>query len=118
MPAALTGFFAVLTVSGSARFLVPVAVVVLLVAWRRFEALLVGLGAHGNARRLGLEGDRRTGPPCVVGSAVVLGFQLPQRTHARHASSPQMPHMEGLAEDGCSDHRHGQSQPPGDRFEP
>ncbi len=45
VPAALNGFFAVVTFSGSARFLVPVAVmaaVALLVARRRFEALLVG----------------------------------------------------------------------------
>ena len=44
VPAALTGFFAVITFSGSARFLVPVAAmtaVALLVARRRFEALLV-----------------------------------------------------------------------------
>ena len=44
LPAALNGFFAAVTFSGSARFLVPVAViaaVVLLVAKRRFEALLV-----------------------------------------------------------------------------
>ena len=45
VPAALNGFFAVVTISGSAKFLMPVAVVVaiaLLVARRRFEALLVG----------------------------------------------------------------------------
>ena len=45
VPAALTGFFAVVTSSGSARFLVPViamTAVALLVARRRFEALLVG----------------------------------------------------------------------------
>ena len=45
VPAALNGFFAVITFSGSARFLVPVAVVAakaLLVARRRFEAVLVG----------------------------------------------------------------------------
>ena len=45
VPAALNGFFAAVTFSGSARFLVPVAVmaaVVLLVARRRFEAVLVG----------------------------------------------------------------------------
>ena len=45
VPAALNGFFAVVTLGGSARFLVPVAVVaavVLLVTRRRFEALLVG----------------------------------------------------------------------------
>ena len=44
VPAALTGFFAVVTFSGSARFLVPLAAmtaVALLVARRRFEALLV-----------------------------------------------------------------------------
>jgi len=45
VPATLNGFFAVITFSGSARFLLPVAVVVtlaLLAAQRRFEALLVG----------------------------------------------------------------------------
>ncbi len=45
VPAALDGFFAVVTFSGSARFLVPVAIiaaVAMLVARRRFEALLVG----------------------------------------------------------------------------
>ena len=45
VPAALNGFFAALTFSGSAPFLVPVAVVAavaLLVALRRFEAVLVG----------------------------------------------------------------------------
>ncbi len=45
VPAALNGFFTVVTFSGSARFLVPVAVVAavaLLVARRQFEALLVG----------------------------------------------------------------------------
>jgi undecaprenyl-diphosphatase len=45
VPAALHGFFPVVTFSGSARFLLPVAVVAtiaLLVARRRFEALLVG----------------------------------------------------------------------------
>lgn len=45
VPAALNGFFALVTFSGSARFLVPVAVitaVALLGARRRFEALLVG----------------------------------------------------------------------------
>ena len=45
VPAALHGFFALVTFSGSARFLLPVAAVAitaLLVARRRFEALLVG----------------------------------------------------------------------------
>ena len=45
VPAALNGFFAAVTLSGSAIFLVPVAAVAtvtLLVARRRFEALLVG----------------------------------------------------------------------------
>ena len=45
VPAALNGFFAVVTLSGSAKWLVPlaaVAAVALLVAGRRFEALLVG----------------------------------------------------------------------------
>lgn len=45
VPAALNGFFAVVTFSGSARFLVPVAVVAamaLLIARRHFEAVLVG----------------------------------------------------------------------------
>ena len=45
VPAALNGFFAVVTFSGSAKFLVPVAAVAataLLVVRRRFEALLVG----------------------------------------------------------------------------
>ena len=45
VPAALNGVFAAFTFSGSARFLVPVAVVAavaLLVARRRFEAVLVG----------------------------------------------------------------------------
>ncbi len=45
VPAALNRFFAVVTFSGSARFLLPVAVVAalaLLVARRRFEAVLVG----------------------------------------------------------------------------
>ena len=45
VPAALNGFFAWVTVSGSARFLMPVTVVsatALLVARRRFEAVLVG----------------------------------------------------------------------------
>ena len=45
VPAALNGFFAVVTFSGSATFLMPVAVVVaiaLLVARRHFEAVLVG----------------------------------------------------------------------------
>ncbi len=45
VPAALNGFFAAVTFSGSARLLVPVAVmatIALLVARRRFEALLVG----------------------------------------------------------------------------
>jgi undecaprenyl-diphosphatase len=45
VPAALTGFFGAVTWSGSARALVPasgVAVVALLVARRRFEALLMG----------------------------------------------------------------------------
>ena len=44
VPAALDGFFEVVTLSGSARFLVPlsaVAAVALLVARRRFEALLM-----------------------------------------------------------------------------
>ena len=46
VPAALNGFFAVVTFSGSAKFLMPVAAVAaiaLLVARRRFEALLVGV---------------------------------------------------------------------------
>ena len=45
VPAALTGFFATVTLSGSANFLVPAGVlvtVVLLIARRRYEALLVG----------------------------------------------------------------------------
>ena len=45
VPAALNGFFAVVTSSGSARFLVPVAVVAaiaLIAARRHFEAVLVG----------------------------------------------------------------------------
>lgn len=45
VPSALNGFFAVVTISGSARFLMPVAAVAsiaLLVARRRFEAVLVG----------------------------------------------------------------------------
>ena len=45
VPAALNGFFAVVTLSGSAKLLVPlaaVAAVALLVAGHRFEALLVG----------------------------------------------------------------------------
>ncbi len=45
VPAALTGFFAAVTLIGSAKFLMPmagVAVFVLLVARRRFEALLMG----------------------------------------------------------------------------
>ena len=45
VPAALDTFFAVVTFSGSARFLMPVAVVAavaLLVVRRRFEAVLVG----------------------------------------------------------------------------
>ena len=45
VPAALNGFFAVLTFSGSARVLVPlagVATIALLVARRRFEAVLIG----------------------------------------------------------------------------
>lgn len=44
VPAALNGFFAIITLSGSARFLVPFAVltaITLLVARRRFEAVLV-----------------------------------------------------------------------------
>lgn len=46
VPAALNGFFELVTFSGSARFLVPVSVVAataLLVARRRFEALLVSV---------------------------------------------------------------------------
>ena len=46
VPAALNGFFAVVTFSGSAKFLMPLAAaaaIALLVARRRFEALLVGL---------------------------------------------------------------------------
>ena len=45
MPSALNGFFAAVTFSGSARFLMPVAIIsalALLVARRRFDALLVG----------------------------------------------------------------------------
>ena len=45
VPAALNGFFAVVTFSGSARFLVPVAVMAalaLFLARRRFETVLVG----------------------------------------------------------------------------
>ena len=45
VPSVLTGFFGLVTLSGSASFLVPVtvaAVVALLVARRRFEALLLG----------------------------------------------------------------------------
>ena len=45
VPAALNGFFAAVTLSGSAGFLVPIAAIVtgaLLVARRRFEAVLVG----------------------------------------------------------------------------
>ena len=45
VPAALNGFFAVVTFTGSAKFLMPVAVVAamaMLAARRRFEALLVG----------------------------------------------------------------------------
>lgn len=45
VPAALNGFFAVITISGSAKFLIPLAalgVVVFLVARRRFEAMLLG----------------------------------------------------------------------------
>ena len=45
VPAALNGFFAIVTISGSARFLMPVAVVAataLFVARRRFEAVLLG----------------------------------------------------------------------------
>jgi hypothetical protein len=45
VPAALNAFFAMVTFSGSARFLLPVAVVfalALLAARRQFEALLVG----------------------------------------------------------------------------
>lgn len=45
VPAALNGFFAVVTISGSAKFLMPIAVVAvisLLLARRHFEALLVG----------------------------------------------------------------------------
>ncbi len=45
VPAALNGFFALVTLSGSAAFLVPVAVaaaIALLVARRHFEAFLVG----------------------------------------------------------------------------
>ena len=48
VPSALHGVFAVVTLSGSATFLVPVAVVavvVLFVARHRFEALLVGASA-------------------------------------------------------------------------
>lgn len=48
VPAALNGFFAVITYSGSAKFLVPLAAmsaVVLLVARRRFEAVLLGASA-------------------------------------------------------------------------
>lgn len=45
VPAALTGFFAAVTLSGSAAFLVPAGAlmtVALLIARRRYEALLVG----------------------------------------------------------------------------
>ena len=45
VPSGLNGFFAAVTISGSARFLMPVAVmaaVALLVARHRFEALMVG----------------------------------------------------------------------------
>lgn len=45
VPAALNGFFAVVTFSGSARFLIPIAFVAataLLLARRRFEAVLLG----------------------------------------------------------------------------
>ena len=45
VPSAMNGFFTVVTISGAARFLVPstvVVAVVLLLARRRFEALLVG----------------------------------------------------------------------------
>jgi len=45
VPSAINGLFAVVTISRSARFLVPLAGVVaagLLLARRRFEALLVG----------------------------------------------------------------------------
>lgn len=48
IPSALNGFFSVVTLSGSAKLLVPVAVVAavsLLVARRRFEAVLVGASA-------------------------------------------------------------------------
>jgi len=48
VPSTMHDFFAMVTLSGSARFLVPVAVVaavVLFVARRRFEALLVGASA-------------------------------------------------------------------------
>ena len=46
VPAALNGFFAVVTFSGSAKFLMPLAAlaaITLFVARRRFEALLIGL---------------------------------------------------------------------------
>ena len=45
VPAALNGFFTVVTFSGSARFLMPLAAmaaIALLVAQRRFEAVLLG----------------------------------------------------------------------------
>lgn len=45
VPAALNGFFAVITISGSAKLLIPMAAVgavVFLVARRRFEAVLLG----------------------------------------------------------------------------
>ena len=92
VPAALNGFFAVFTFSGSARFLVPIAVmaaVVLLVSRRRFEAVLLGASMLTATLVVwgmkAIVGRARPALP-IVGGAVVLGFQFPQRAHPEHRS--------------------------------
>ena len=90
VPAVLNGFFAVVTLSGSAKLLVPLAAVAaaaLLVAGRRFEALLVGaLMITATLVVWGMKAIVGRARPALWEAQWYLGVKLPQWPHPQHCS--------------------------------
>lgn len=88
VPAALNGFFAVVTFSGSAKFLVPIAVVAamaLLVARRQFEAVLMGASVVTATLAVwGMKAIVGRARPALWEAQWYLGFQFPQWAHPQH----------------------------------
>ena len=88
VPQSLEGFFRIVTLSGSARFLVPVSVLVviaLLVARRGFEALLMAASmVTAPLLVYALKSAFERARPALWGGGLVLGLQLSEWPHPGH----------------------------------